>query len=108
MKVVLISRLDDAEALAFTAGLAEFLSEQGYGVVMEQGTADALDCEGRPFSELDGDLAVVIGGDGSVLLAVQQMPRQIPVVGVNHSISVHLVVCQLRVPLRKMGTFGLK
>jgi NAD+ kinase len=52
-------------------------------VVLELGTAGALGRDGVAFSELSGDIAVVVGGDGSVLLAVQQLKHQIPIIGIN-------------------------
>ncbi len=83
MKVALASRIDDRDALAYTSSLAEELIRLGYEVILEQGTARHLDREGVPFEELAGDLAVIVGGDGSVLLAVHRMRRQIPILGIN-------------------------
>lgn len=41
-------------------------------------------CEAEDLSRVDADLALVLGGDGSILRAVRQMGyRQIPVLGVN-------------------------
>ena len=83
MKIVLVSRIDDAEALRYTSDLARDLEESGHDVVLEQGTAGCLGEDGVRFEEIDGDLVVVVGGDGSVLLTVNQMRRQIPVLGIN-------------------------
>ncbi len=83
MRIVLISRIDDDEALSFTASLARRLKGLGHAVSFEKGTARHLREEGVPFEEFDADLAVVIGGDGSVLLTVHRMRRQIPILGIN-------------------------
>ncbi|MDT8357442.1 MAG: NAD(+)/NADH kinase [Methanomicrobiaceae archaeon] len=83
MKVVLICRLDDVRALEYTRNLASFLWEEGHEVVFEEGTGTALGESGIDFSRLSGDIAAVIGGDGSVLLTIQRMERQIPVMGIN-------------------------
>ncbi|MDV2482362.1 NAD(+) kinase [Methanoculleus sp. Wushi-C6] len=83
MKIVLVSRLDDPEALDYTASLARDLESLGHGVALEAGTARHLGREGIPFEEIAGDLVVVVGGDGSVLLTVHQMKKQVPVLGIN-------------------------
>jgi NAD+ kinase len=83
MKIVLVSRIDDPDALAYTVSLSETLKGLGHEIVFEQGTAMHLGREGVPFEELSGDLAVVVGGDGSVLLTIHRMRKQIPVLGIN-------------------------
>ncbi len=83
MKLVLISKLDDAGALDYTGQLARDLRREGHEVIFEKGTGEALKTGGVDFSEISGDIAVVIGGDGSVLLTVQRMKTQIPVLGIN-------------------------
>ncbi|MCK9278712.1 MAG: NAD(+)/NADH kinase [Methanoculleus sp.] len=83
MKIVLVSRIDDADALRYTADLARDLKGLGHDVVLEEGTARHLGGGGIPFEAIDGDLVVVVGGDGSVLLTVHQMKKQIPVLGIN-------------------------
>jgi len=83
MKIVLVSRIDDEEALRYTASLARDLEDLGHGVTLEEGTAQRLGREGIPFEEITGDLVVVVGGDGSVLLTVHQMRKQVPVLGIN-------------------------
>jgi len=79
----MVSRLDEQRALDCTRELIQFLRNEGYEVILEKGTAQALGKEGVPFSELSGDIAVVVGGDGSVLLTVQRLKKQIPILGVN-------------------------
>lgn len=83
MKIVLVSRIDDADALRYTAALAEDLEGRGHDVTFEEGTAKHLGRKGAPFEEIAGDLVVVVGGDGSVLLTVHQMRKQVPVLGIN-------------------------
>lgn len=83
MKIVLVSRIDEADALRYTALLARELEEMGHDVTFEEGTAKHLGEGGVPFGEIDGDLVVVVGGDGSVLLTVHQMKKQVPVLGIN-------------------------
>lgn len=84
MKIVLVSRIDEADALCYTASLARELEDLGgHDVTFEKGTAEHLGEEGVPFEEIGGDLVVVVGGDGSVLLTVHQMKKQVPVLGIN-------------------------
>ena len=72
MKIVLVSRIDNEDALRYTAELARDLEGMGHDIVLEEGTGRHLGRDGIPFQEFAGDLVVVVGGDGSVLLAVHQ------------------------------------
>lgn len=83
MRIVLVSRIDGNEALRYTAALAHDLKALGHGVTFEAGTAERLGKEGVAFEEITGDLVVIIGGDGSVLLTVHRMRKQVPVLGIN-------------------------
>lgn len=83
MRIVLVSRIDDVDALRYTKDLARDLKALGHDVVLERGVAGYLGEEGIGFEEIDGDLVVVVGGDGSVLLTVNQMKKQIPILGIN-------------------------
>lgn len=83
MKIVLVSRIDDPEALDYTAALVRDLERMEHDVVLEEGTARHLEREGIPFEAIAGDLVVVVGGDGSVLLTVHQMKKQVPILGIN-------------------------
>jgi len=83
MRIVLVSRLDDDKALEYTSSLAGSLRTMGHDVSFESGTAERIGKVGIPFEEIAGDLVVVVGGDGSVLLTVHRMKHQIPLLGIN-------------------------
>ncbi|KAF5052467.1 NAD kinase [anaerobic digester metagenome] len=84
MKVLFRSRPDSNAALSLAAFLADRLASRGIAVTFDAGTGAALGRAGEPIGETDADLVVCIGGDGTILLAVQEMGRQRPVLGVNH------------------------
>ncbi|MBP2144980.1 NAD+ kinase [Methanofollis sp. W23] len=85
MKTLLISRIDIPEVLAYAAEVEALLLSYGYHVAIEGSTAIAMgrEDEAEWLDETDADIVVAIGGDGTVLLAVQKMRRQIPVIGIN-------------------------
>ncbi len=83
MKIILVSRIDEQGALSYTRELAATLSGWGHQVCFDTSTALALGFEGTTFPGSDAEIAVVIGGDGSILYAVQKMDPQIPIVGIN-------------------------
>jgi NAD+ kinase len=83
MKIILVSRIDEPGALQYTAELAETLKGWGHQVCFDTSTARALGCVGEEFSGSDAEIGVIVGGDGSILYAVQKMKRQIPVIGIN-------------------------
>jgi len=83
MKIVLVSRIDNPDALVFTRKIGNILEESGNDVAFEQATAAALGTSGRFLTGGDFDVVVVVGGDGTILRTIQQMPRPAPVLGIN-------------------------
>jgi len=83
MKCLLVSRIDNADALAFAQKIKSALVREGNDVAFESGTAAALGKTGVLCSRADADVVVVVGGDGTILRTVQQMHRQIPLIGIN-------------------------
>jgi len=83
MKIVLVSRIDDQKALAYTRDLADALLVDEHQVSYEPATARALDMQPAWSWNTPSDLAVVVGGDGTILHTVQQMEKQVPILGIN-------------------------
>ncbi len=83
MKILLVSRIDDRDALSYTASLGEDLRAEGIEVLYETATARALDLEGFSVNDVTPDLITIVGGDGTILLTVQNMNKQVPVLGIN-------------------------
>jgi NAD+ kinase len=83
MNVLLVSRIDSNDALAFTSRLGEDLRSSGHDVEYDSETAQVLGRSGPALSSASPDLAVVVGGDGTILRTVQQMERQVPLIGIN-------------------------
>jgi NAD+ kinase len=83
VKIMMVSRIDDEGALVFTRSLGTALNEKGCEVFYERETADAMGIPGASFQEADPDLVAVVGGDGTMLLTVQRMEHQLPIIGIN-------------------------
>ena len=83
MKVLLVSRIDDDNAVRFAGELAMLLARAGHRVLPEGELGARLGMSGVTLQQSEADLAVVIGGDGSVLRTVQDLPRQVPILGIN-------------------------
>jgi len=83
MRILLLSRVDDDQAVSYASGLARALEAASHSIIFEEALAARLGVEGESLREADADLAVVIGGDGSVLYTVQGLKGQIPVLGIN-------------------------
>jgi len=82
-KAVLLGRSDSSEALTLIGELRQRLVELGLSVEVEESVASKLGLQGRPIGELDGDFAVVVGGDGTILRAVHGLRRDIPLLTVR-------------------------
>lgn len=83
MKILLVSRVDNREALAFTATIRKALEDMGCPVVFDTDTADALGCTGCSPSTSDADVVIIVGGDGTILRTIQGMTSPIPILGIN-------------------------
>jgi len=84
MKCLLVSRIDLPGALSCARQMKAALEREGVNVILERDTAVCLGGPGIPCEQADADVAVVIGGDGTILRTVQQMQHQIPIIGINH------------------------
>jgi NAD+ kinase len=83
MKILLVSRIDNRDALAFVLRIRTLLAAEGCTVSLDDDTASALGEHGVPLAGADADAVIVVGGDGTILRTVQQMARPAPVLGVN-------------------------
>ena len=85
-RIALIGKLPSAGIAASLRELTDYLRSRGCEVLVEQHTAQALGVRGADYEALGkgSDLAVVVGGDGTMLAAARNLVRHhVPVVGVN-------------------------
>ena len=83
MKIILISRIDDREALFVLSRPGACFLAGAMISVYDQTTAQAIGVRGCLLEESDASLAIVIGGDGTILHSVQRMVNQKPILGIN-------------------------
>jgi NAD+ kinase len=83
MKVLLVSRIDNDDALVFAGKVRDLLRKEGCDVILESDTASSLGTEGVPLAGTVVDAVIVVGGDGTILRTIQQMDRPAPLLGVN-------------------------
>ena len=84
-KVGVVSRCDKPGAVGIAREIIEHLREK-LDVFVDPGTAFELDMEGLPVGQMRQkgvDLIIAVGGDGTVLRAIQHMDDPLPVMGVN-------------------------
>ncbi|OZI26789.1 NAD kinase [Bordetella genomosp. 9] len=88
--VALIGRYQDTGLDAPLRALAQMLTEEGRGVLIERDTSHNTGLAEFPVADIDeigrrADLAVVMGGDGTMLGAARYLaPHGVPLIGVNH------------------------
>jgi NAD+ kinase len=82
MRLGYISRIDDRKAVDYTRMLRETLEREGFITAYDHATVLSTKERSRQI-DLDADIMVVVGGDGTVLRAVQLLKSQIPIIGIN-------------------------
>ena len=85
-RIALIGKLRSPEIAASLRELGALLRKRGCEVLIEKETAADLGERGLDYPEIgaSANLAVVIGGDGTLLAAARNLVRHhVPVVGVN-------------------------
>jgi NAD+ kinase len=85
-RAVIIAHHERAEAAALALDAAKWLADHGFGVWMPPDDAAALDLDdlADPRSPGEADLAISLGGDGTMLRAMRLADGQrAPVLGVN-------------------------
>ena len=87
--IALIGKYKSPEIAESLMMLAEFLKSRGIDVLVEEGTAALVGADGFAVASYANigrraDLAIVLGGDGSMLTAARQLAESdVPLVGVN-------------------------
>jgi len=83
MRALLVSRIDNRDALGFATRIKALLEEEGCEVAFDNDTAKALGLAGIPLAGAEADVVIVVGGDGTILRTIQLMERPLPVLGIN-------------------------
>lgn len=83
MKVCVVSKIDSKEVIELAQSIGWMLHSLGHETVYEDSIAAEIGYSGVSLKNLNADLVLVIGGDGSVLRAVRMLGKQIPVIGIN-------------------------
>lgn len=83
MRLLLVSRIDNRDAVLFAEKIRDLLEKEGSEAVFETDTAAYLGIAGVPVSQADADAVIVVGGDGTILRTIQKMEQPIPVIGIN-------------------------
>jgi len=85
-KIALVGKLGSPEIAASLHELSAFLKKRGCEIFLEKETAQEIRERGLDYAAIGAkaDLAIVIGGDGTLLAAARNLVRHhVPVVGVN-------------------------
>jgi NAD+ kinase len=85
-RVALIGKLRSTDIAASLRELSDFLAKRGCEVLTEQDTALDLGSGGVDYDTIgkSADLAIVVGGDGTMLAAARSLVRhRVPMIGVN-------------------------
>lgn len=85
MKIGLVSRLDEDNALKVALKLHKAMTKKDLKVLPEEQLSQTAKLPGGvPFSKMDADLIVTVGGDGTVLKTCMSIPKpETPILAVN-------------------------
>jgi NAD+ kinase len=83
--VGLLAKTESKDALDTAKEVRKIVAEHGYTPVIEKGLSEALELgNGLPLPRMKVDLMITLGGDGTVLKAVRELPmRRTPILAVN-------------------------
>jgi NAD+ kinase len=84
--VGLVSRFDQKQALKLTEELAEFLTNKGLKVYIEDSLANLVSCKEEfiPLCKMKTDFIITIGGDGTILRTAISVPKpEPPILAIN-------------------------
>lgn len=84
--VGILAKTESRDALDTAKKVRQIVAERGLVPVVERALSESLRLEGgKPLRRMDVDLMITLGGDGTVLKAVREMPRlRTPILAVNH------------------------
>jgi len=83
MRINCIPRPDEPAAIRYAYDLARTLQADGHDVWVDYADEGAPYPEGTAHERERPELAVIVGGDGSVLHAVRHITPQVPLIGIN-------------------------
>lgn len=84
-RIGIVSRVDLNEALKLANDIANYLSRRKVEVILEEELAKALKLNlGKVIAEMDADLILTIGGDGTILKTCMHIPRsETPILSID-------------------------
>ncbi|WP_373838390.1 NAD(+)/NADH kinase [Methanospirillum sp.] len=83
MNILIVNRYGDPQIDLFSNDLEKLLIQNGY--LTSTYKENLLEKSSQIFNPVNPpDLIIVLGGDGTILLATQRMPLQVPLVGINY------------------------
>ena len=94
MKIGLVVK-DLEEATVLGREIREYLAARGVEVEVEEASATRLRMRGPRLEEMEADLIVLLGGDGTILKTVAKIAgKEIPILGINFGTMGFLVEIQ--------------
>ncbi len=88
-RIGISAKITAPEALEYAAEVARDLSSRGYGICLDEATAQALTNSAQHSSVAkcdlgrNVDLMITFGGDGTLLSVARHAPDGVPIIGVN-------------------------
>lgn len=81
MKFAVVAKPDDAKSLNVSESVISYLEDNGYDYEVEWNLASSMGTIGTPLDQIDVNVIVVVGGDGTILLTLQKSRGKI--LGIN-------------------------
>lgn len=82
MRIGIVSRCDLKDAIKLAADIADHLDGRAT-VVYDECTGRKLGYQGISLNQMDTDVIIAVGGDGTILRILQDLKRPIPIIGIN-------------------------
>ncbi len=83
VKTIGLALKDSEDALELGREMYAYLKEKGVKAVIEEPWAAELGVDGQPLEDMDVEIVVALGGDGTILRVLNTINENIPVFGIN-------------------------
>ncbi len=83
IKAVGLALKDSEDALKLAEEVNSYLKKKGVAIIVEEPWAAKLKAKGQRLEDMEAEVIVALGGDGTILRVLNAIGKDIPILGIN-------------------------